>query len=307
MRRLLVLTVLLVTSVALPASATATSKGGAVLVAGPVTVRAYRMYLIASPATKKSRADLTVLFERRSRGEVQDHYYGFSRGVSVKFAADGNSARLLARLGAYGNIDLPFAPGPRFSFPTVCQGATVGQHFGSLTKRGGFDLQTHSSYFGEVRESRLPTYIATVRGGGRLQCKPTAATPARGVTILSSATALPDRSIASFTATHSARGHITVGVLVIGATSSSRAPAIIDSIQASALPSSDFSFAPDLSAAGARGPGPFLSESLNFTQTTATGPKSAIGTLAGNLTAHFDGLGAVQPAVSVPGASLSQG
>jgi hypothetical protein len=232
MRRLLVLTVLLVTSVALPASATATSKGGAVLVAGPVTVRAYRMYLIASPATKKSRADLTVLFERRSRGEVQDHYYGFSRGVSVKFAADGNSARLLARLGAYGNVDLPFAPGPRFSFPTVCQGATVGQHFGSLTKRGGFDLQTHSSYFGEVRESRLPTYIATVRGGGRLQCKPTAATPARGVTILSSATALPDRSIASFTATHSARGHITVGVLVIGATSSSRAPAIIDSIQA---------------------------------------------------------------------------
>jgi hypothetical protein len=52
---------------------------------------------------------------------------------------------------------------------------------------------------------------------------------------------------------------------------------------------------------------PFLSGSLNFTQTTPTGPKSAIGTLAGTLTAHFDGLGAVQPAVSVPGASLTQG
>jgi hypothetical protein len=111
-RRLLVLTALLVTSVALPARATAASKGGAVIVAGPVTVRAYRMYLIASPASKKSRADLTVLFERRSRGEVQEHYYGFSRGVSVKLAANGSSARLLASLGAYGHIDLRFAPGP---------------------------------------------------------------------------------------------------------------------------------------------------------------------------------------------------
>ena len=62
------------------------------------------MYLIASPATRKAHADLTVLFERRNRGEVEDHFYGFDRGVSVSIAADGSSARVLARLGRYGRI-----------------------------------------------------------------------------------------------------------------------------------------------------------------------------------------------------------
>jgi hypothetical protein len=135
MRRLLVLTALVLTSVALLAGATAATKGSSVIVAGPVTVRVYRMYLIASPATRKAHADLTVLFERRSRGEVEDHFYGFDRGVSISIAADGSSARVLARLGRYGRIDLSFIPGRRYAFPTVCQGATVGQHFGRLTKR----------------------------------------------------------------------------------------------------------------------------------------------------------------------------
>lgn len=263
--------------------------------------------MIASPPSKKAKAELTVLFERRSGREVQQHYYGFSRGVSVKIAPDGSSARILAGLGAYGRIDLSFAPGPRFSYPTVCRGTTVGQHFGSLAKRGGFALQTRSSYFGGVRGSRLPAYITTVRGGGTLQCAPKATSPARGVTLLTSTTALPGGSIASFTAGHSARGYTTVGVLVVGATRGSGSPSIIDSILASALPPSDFSFAANLSAARARGPGPFLSGSLDFTHTTATSPRSAIGTLAGDLTTRSDGLGAVQPAVSVAGASLSQG
>lgn len=43
MRRLLALTALPLTSVALPASAGAASTGGAVIIAGPVKVRAYRM------------------------------------------------------------------------------------------------------------------------------------------------------------------------------------------------------------------------------------------------------------------------
>src|SRR5437763_1440659 len=85
----------LTAAAALPSAAIAATPSGAsrhdeLLVAGPVRVQAYKMYLLASPAHRHDRANLTVIFERGTGNDRQTHYYAFSHGVSVKISADGS-------------------------------------------------------------------------------------------------------------------------------------------------------------------------------------------------------------------------
>jgi hypothetical protein len=304
MRKILLLAVVVLAAAAFPSSGAAAPRTSALLVAGPVKVRAYRMYFIATPRAKHAAANLIVLFRRESGAEVQEHYYGFSRGVSVHIAADGRSASIRGDFGIYGHVNLDFSPGGQGTkLPAGCNGATVDQHAGILAKPNGLSLATRSSYFGVVSRSSLPASITIVRGG--LGCKPKQSQPTHGVTQLGVTVAQPGQGITSFTASHTAKGYISEDVLVIHSPLAPKAPVILDSIVASGLPASDFTFLSDLSSAHANGSGPFLNGSLDFTRTIAALPHFAIGTVAGNLTAHFDGLGDVRPAAGATSASLS--
>jgi hypothetical protein len=305
MRKILLLAVVVLAAAAFPSSGAAAPRTAALLVAGPVKVHAYRMYLLATPAAKHSSATLIVIFRRENGSDVQEHYYGSTRAVTVRIAADGSSARIRADFGSYGHVNLDFsAGGGGAALPGGCHGAsTVSRHSGVVAKLGGLKLDTHSSYFGIVRENSLPASIITVRGVPG--CKPKQSQPTHGVTQLGVTVAQPGQGITSFTASHTAKGYISEDVLVIHAPLAPKAPVILDSIVASGLPASDFTFAADLSSAHARGTGSFLSGGLDFMRTLAATPHFAIGTVAGNLTARFDGLGDVRPAAGATSATLS--
>jgi hypothetical protein len=304
MRKILLLAVVVLAAAAFPSSGAAAPRTGALLVAGPVKVHAYRMYLLATPATKHSSANLFVIFRRQVGADVQEHYYSSTRAVTVRIAANGRSARIRADFGSYGHVNLDFSAGGGGAvLPAGCHGASiVSQHSGVLAKPHGLQLDTHSSYFGIVRENSLPASITTIRGG--LACKPKQSQPTHGVTLLGAVMAQPGQ-VTSFSASHTAKGFISEDVLVIDTPLAPGRMVILHSIVASGLPASDFTFAADLSSAHARGSGSFLSGGLDFTRTIAVPPNFAIGTVAGNLTAHFDGLGDVRPASGATSASLS--
>ena len=109
--------IMAVSAIALPATWAASTKSkqrshhNAILVAGPLHVRAYKMYLIASPPKPHNKANLLVIFERGNDNDYQTHYYGFSHRVSVEVGADGRSAKIDANLKPFGHVHLTFAPG----------------------------------------------------------------------------------------------------------------------------------------------------------------------------------------------------
>jgi hypothetical protein len=295
----------LATAIAVPSAASAAapsahrhaSKHAEILVAGPVRVHAYKLYLLASPAHPHDPANVLAIFERGTDNDRQTHYYGFSHGVSVRISPDGTGATIKANLQAYGRIDLTFATGPGgpavASLPPVCNGTTIGQHSGTVTGTTRFDVNTHSSYFGTVHETSLPAFVTTVRSQGP-NCKPKQPSPAVGVTQLSTTSTQPGRSLTSLTASRSARGDIAEDVLLIDQQTSPTGPAVLHAIDATALPQPAFTYASDLSSAHVTGRGSFLSGSLDFAQTFRDSPSFVMGTTTGAVEANFDGLGTLQ-------------
>jgi hypothetical protein len=288
MNRLLLLVAFLVLPAVFPATGAAASRGARVLVAGPLKVRAYKMYLMASSAPAPAAASLTVLFVRGTPKDLQEHYYQFTHGVSVKIAANGRSATVRANLGTYGHVRMKFASaGAGHKVPGVCQGATLNQIPGTLAGRRGVAFASHSSYLRTVRSSNLPAYIATVRG--QLNCKPQLI---HGVTLNATANT-PGQVTTNFSATRSARGVISEQFNVLDYPTTPTVPTIIHSVYATRLRASAFTFASNFSSAHAKAASLFLSGRLAFTQTFPTPGGLVIGTVAGNLAAHFDGIGAV--------------
>jgi hypothetical protein len=302
----------LATAIALPSAASAApgkTKREQILVAGPVRVHAYKLYLLASPAHRHDPANVLAMFERGTENDRQTHYYGFNHGVSVKISRDGTKATIKANLRAYGRIDLAFATGPGgpavASLPPVCNGTTIGQHSGTVTGTPGFDVKTHSSYFGTVHKSSLPAFVTTVRSQGP-NCQPKQPSRTVGVTQLSTTSTQPGRSLTSFTASRSARGDIAEDVLLIDQQTSPGGPAVLHAIDATALPQSAFTYASDLSSAHVTGQGSFLSGSVDFAQTFRDSPSFVMGSTTGTVDANFDGLGSVQLQTPPVLATISQ-
>jgi len=292
-----------VSAIALPATGTASPKSkqrshhNAILVAGPLHVRAYKMYLIASPPQPHNKANLLVIFERGNDNDYQTHYYGFSHRVSVKIGADGRSAKIDANLKPFGHVHLTFAPGNGGSpLPAICGNVTIGQQGGTLSGRSGFDLVTHSPYFHSVRTASIPAYITAVKG--KSNCIPKPSTSTTGVTQLTTTSTQPGRTLTNFTASRSAKGYTTEDVLLIDQTSPT-GPAILHAIHVAAVPQPEFSFAADLSSANVKAWGTFLTGGFDFAKTVQETAKMVLGNVTGGLDAHFDGIGVV-PLQSAP-------
>jgi hypothetical protein len=290
------------------ATAQAAVKRAHVLVAGPVTVKAYKLYLFATPKNPRDPAKVTAIFERGTDNNRQDHYYSFSRGVSVKISKDGSSAKIDGKFGVYGHIHLTFTSGGNGGqLPRICNGSTVGHHSGVLAggHGHGFDINTYSSYFGDVVENSFPAFITTVVGKTP-GCTPKKSKPTKGVTELSTTAMQAGRALTSFTASRTQRGYIVEDVLLIDSAKTSSGPVVLHDIYAAGLPASAFSAATDLSSAHAGAGGSFLTGAFDFTGTVQSGPGFEIGSTSGTLDAHFDGIGVVQPQTNVLVASLSQ-
>ena len=263
--------------------------------AGPFTVKAYTMYLIATPATRRSPADLIVVFERGSDANLQEHYYSFDKGVKVTIAANGAAASVSAALGVFGHVKMSFSSAGMLTLAAGCNGAVVRQHAGALSGRRGFNLVTLSSYFGTVRAGRLPAYI-TVLHPGTSPCKPALSPATPGATLLNSSS-YTATGFVNFEASRSATG-VTGEDVIVDDTSYARSDGvnILHAIHALGVPTADFGFASDLSSAQATGAGSFLTGTLSYTQTV---PAADTGTVTGNLAADFDGLGFVSLAGTV--------
>jgi hypothetical protein len=289
-----------------PAAGAAATKRAQLLVAGPVKVKAYKLYLLATPKHPREAANVTVILERGTDNDRQDHYYSFSHGVSVKFAKDGSAARLDGDFGSFGHIHLRFSAGRGGApLPPFCHGSTVREHDGALAKRHGFDLATHSSYFGDIVENSLPASVVTYVGKTP-SCTGKKPTPTKGVTQLSTTASQPGRSLTSFTASRTGSGDIAEDVLLIDSPTSATGPTILHSIDAAALPSRVFTVTGDLSSAHVVGAGSFLSSQFDFTQLSAPQPNFVTGTVTGTLDARFDGIGVVQLQSNLLDATISR-
>ncbi len=137
MRRSLLPLLVLAACAAVPTVAAATSNS--VLVAGPLKVRSYRMYMLATPAARHASAFVDVFFERGKSNDLQEHFYGFGHGVSVKIARDGSSASVQANLGSWGHVHMNLSRGADvLTLPAGCNGSLVVQHKGPLAGANGF-------------------------------------------------------------------------------------------------------------------------------------------------------------------------
>ena len=303
MKRLLLVPLAVLAVAAFPASGLAATQTYNFLAAGPVQVKAYKMYVLAYPRQPRSAPLLFIEFERGSALDRQSHFYSFSHGVSVKIAADGSSASVHAALGRWreGTCAHELLRDWRGQPAAVgCGDVVVSHHQGQLSASHGFDLVSQSPYFGDIRASTLPASTITVRGQDAV-CKATPSKPAQGV--LLSVVKSAGGEITSFSVSHS--GAFTGEDLdVTELPESAAAPVIEHVIQVTRLPGSAFTFAPDLSSAQANGLGTFLSGSLDFTRMFTYKPNDALGTASGDLAARFDGLGLVQLGVGAQTATL---
>lgn len=301
MKRLLLVPLAVLAVAAFPASGLAATHTYNFLAAGPVQVKAYKMYVLAYPRRPRSAPLLLIEFERGSALDRQSHFYSFSHGVSVKIAADGSSASVHAALGRWGHMRMSFSETGGGSLPPVgCGDVVVSHHQGQLSASHGFDLVSHSPYFGDIRASTLAASTITVRGQDAV-CMATPSKPAQGV--LLSVVKSAGSEITSFSVSHSC-AFTGEDLDVTELPQSTAAPVIEHVIQVTRLPGSAFTFAPDLSSAQANGLGTFLSGSLDFTRMFIYKPNDALGTASGDLAARFDGLGLVQPGAGAQTATL---
>jgi hypothetical protein len=169
MKRLLPLSFVLLSFVALPTSAAAATHHGGVIETDISVVRAYKMTVIALTATPHNSAFVAISFSRGTSGDHEQHYYQFaSHKVHVTLAPGGASGTIKADLGPFGRIDMTFSAGTGRVTPG-CQGAALFEHTGTLS--GTFHFVSQSSYFKTVDRSSLRAFTATGKKG--TSCRPT--------------------------------------------------------------------------------------------------------------------------------------
>ena len=147
---------------------------------GPVPVKAYKMYMVASGLG--ASPFLIVYFQRGVDNDRQDHYYTFGKGVKVKVSSDGTSGSIRAKLGAFGRISLNFSGTAGGAVVPLCGNAAVKQATGTLSGTPGMTLVSHSSYFGTVKVQRFPATTTLVSGTDT--CKPSSSFPSSGTILV---------------------------------------------------------------------------------------------------------------------------
>jgi hypothetical protein len=287
------------------AAAPATSEAATtyrLLQAGPLTVHAYKMYILAAPGYQGGPPELFVSFDRGTNADQQQHYYSFSKGVQVKVSRSGGSASIKADLGSFGSIKLNFSPGgSHVAIPAACSGAVVSQQYGTLSgpRSTAFDLVSHSTYFNTVTTGSIRAVITTIRGN-EADCKHVPPALPTGVTQLSTTSVSTAADlVVSFIATRTVAGAVTEDFTDTDSSySASAGVVIIHSIAVASLPAGDLTDASDLSTASSNAGGAFMTGGIAYTGTnTLTGGQGTLGTVSGGLSANFDGVGAV-PAAS---------
>jgi hypothetical protein len=284
-----------------PATASATPTYR-LLQAGPLTVHAYKMYILAAPGYQGAPGELFVSFDRGTAADQQQHYYSFSKGVQVKVSKNGGSASIKADLGSFGSIRLNFSPGgSHVEIPAACSGAVVSQQYGTLSgpHSTAFDLISHSTYFNTVTAGSLHAVITTIRGN-EADCHHVPAALPTGVTqLITTSVNTTSDLVVSFIATRTAAGTVTENLSDTDSSyNQSAGVVIVHSVTVSSLPAGDLTNTTDLSTASSAAGGSFLTGTLAYAGTNPlTQGQGTLGTASGGLSANFDGVGAV-PAAS---------
>jgi hypothetical protein len=140
---------------ALPVSAQAAGT----LSAGPVKVRDYEMTVVGSDGG--ARDSFTVMFRRTSGKSTQQHMYTFASGVKV------TATSMRGSLGRYGSVNLKLrnARKTKSSVPAGCTGRAGSARSGTFT--GSFRLVADTTYFRTVTARKLP---GMAMRSGNLRC-----------------------------------------------------------------------------------------------------------------------------------------
>jgi hypothetical protein len=247
----------------------------------PVRVHGYLMTVSADRyALGSARLNVTFVGTRPS-GSEQDTYS--FRDAAFSARSDLRSAKLTARLGRFGRLDLKFRPRHlerSISLRAGCH-ATVDQvRHGVL--EGSFKLKTRTRFFRTVRRH---SFAARLDSTHMLRCERELV----GGEFVLSATG----ASGSFAAAQRSSGEVAERFSISDAIPPGwwSYAFVTHTLLTRAL--STFDVAQDLSSAHITGGSSYLRGSIDFAATTAPAPTQRGGTLSGALTARFDSIGTV--------------
>lgn len=293
------------------AAATATASGGrqlgkALLVAGPVPVKAYQMQLTVATAGKASAGKpltLSIMFVRRAGKANQMHFYTFPLAAKDFVASADLSKATLdtgSDLGTFGRIKMTFGNAGKLTslVPTGCTGGFATRS-GKLS--GAYRLAADRTYFRTIVKTSLPAKLSrSTSGVPTCTTSPPEQKPTHGITLSGG-----NPQLALVTAAKPTGGPVTQSVMA----SEQRAPASLVHLITATVADTAFTVAADLQTARVEGAAgaPFLGGSLAFRAmelpegvTVPTPPgatqQTVMGTLSGDYTAHFDSIGDRSPA-----------
>lgn len=271
------------------AAPAAASAAPTTIVAGPVTVKDYSMTL---SATDNGSSDgLSIMFNRTAGKASQTHFYSFTKGVKVTTRSTLAAAKIKAKLGRYGKIDLKLTgvgAVKRGAVPKGCTGTASKMRRGKLN--GGFKLVADSTYFKTIKKKSLKTSLFK---GGNIKCETDGGDGGgsgggSGSTTLTSTVTGADGML-TFSATKTAGGEISQSAMRMD-DATKTAPASIFHMISAPGTSAAFNFAADLTSATGAGVTPFFSGTFNFAA-ESTFDGMAMGALTGDFAAKFDSIG----------------
>jgi hypothetical protein len=282
------LAALIATGLALPAHAAA-SERGVTLSAGPIDVHGYQMTLLATREATAAKGSIDVHFFRaRPHGHEDDDYW-FGNGVRVTVGPRLAGATLTARLGRFGSARLVFAASPsraRGALPPGCRDPLDTSRAGTL--HGSLTLDTHTRFFGTVRET-IPL-TATLRRGARPTCFPPPLARPRGISLLTGTGGGTD----SLHASRPTHGTVTEAMTVQEYYPGPHA-LLLDALVTHTLiahgPRSAFAAADDLRSGHVAAASPLFSGRVGFKSSSGRVGCGRPGRLRGSLLARFDSIG----------------
>jgi hypothetical protein len=272
-------------------SAGAPAAASATLFTTPFVYKGYSWSLVASNTGGKS--SLLISATKHAGGATQTHIYTFQSGVSFTASPTLSSANLVAHLGQYGTIRARFRGAGALTLrglPPPCKGPKFSSRAGSLS---GFAFVADTTFFKRVAKAPVAATVGRLGAGVQLNCGGPVKPPTGALSLSGSATT---GGIVSVSATKTAAGAVTQSVSVFEEQAKT-APATVFHTITTPAPTGSFTAAPDLSSASVNAVGPFLSGTLSFTASGASG-NTAAGTLSGNYTAKFDVIGPQSPAAA---------
>ena len=273
----------------------ATSK---TVIAGPVTVKDYKMTLLA---TDSGASDgLMVMFNRSARKASQTHMYSFDKGLKV--TVKGAKATIKGSLGRYGSVNLKLnaTKKTRGSVPKGCTGKAGATRSGVAV--GKLKLVLDTTYFRTINSKKLN---ASIPSGGTLTCDGAGGGSGGGGqqpgTTLSRVSQ-DGSGMLSLSIFKDASGAVLQSVMRMDDRAAIAPAASIFHMISAPTDASGLTVADDLSSASAVAAGPFLAGSLQFAgEGLGT---MASGTLSGDFAAKFDSIGTQQLAAGAPDAMV---